>query len=411
MPILSKKDVESYHEKGFLFKTDLLRHEEIDRFETAVYEEFEGHRYRATSTRYPQANKYVLGERNLVDPDINFIVDHPRIVEPVESLLGSSARLSTFSVHMKTPGWTGTTGDYQGTHENAHCDYKTYRPVGSSLNWLFVIIPLVDYTNDIGPLLLSPGSHLCSRKINRTDRVSEVRRARGNEISPFVDTNLKKGDVLSMHMFTWHQGYANRSARNRCGVYNKYMAIDAPPGCGPYLFPESTHEIFKKRGSDIIAHHSDHRIATSRLILEHRNRILLLRQSGGAWTLPGGSAQLKRRAEGRNGDNVIQELSNHIEVQLGIDLSWASYVGDYPEEGELCRVYGYPLKGKPELTTNCSQEISWLSEREVTELAGNGRLSFGYESDAVRTWLHGRQLRGPGQSASKAKGRAKQQSL
>ena len=403
MPIIKDREIDSYRKNGFLLRTGLLSPGEIDRFASAVYREFENHRYRPTSTRYPQANKYVLYERNLVEPDVNFIVDHPRILEPVESLLGASARLSTFSVHMKTPGWTGTIGDYQGTHHNAHCDYKTYRPVGSSLNWLFVIIALVDYTDDIGPLLVSPGSHLYSRKSNRSGRVSEIRRARGDEIPPFVDTQLRKGDVLFMHMFTWHQAYPNRSERNRCGVYNKYMADDAPPGCGPYLFPESTYEIFKKRGSDLIAHHSDHRLATSRLLLEHGKRILFLRQSGGQWTLPGGPAQLSPRAQGSNGDNVIQQLSEHVKIQLGIDLSWASYAGDYPEEGELCRVYGYPMKERPNLTTNGSREMSWLCEREVAEFAREGRLSFGFESEAVRSWIHDRQLRGRGQSAAKAK--------
>ena len=403
MPILTTEDIELYRKSGFLLRSDLLSPEEVDRFASAVYREFESHRYRPTSTRYPQANKYVLSERNLVEPDLNFIVDHPRILDSVEALLDSRARLSTFSVHMKTPGWAGTIGDYQGTHGNAHCDYKTYRPVGSSLNWLFVIIALMDYTKDIGPLLVSPGSHLRSCKINRSGRVWEIRRARGDEIPPFVDTRLRKGDVLFMHMFTWHQAYPNRSDRNRCGVYNKYMAYDAPPGCGPYLFPESTYEIFKKRGSDLIAYHSDCRLATSRLLLEQRNRILFLRQSGEQWTLPGGPAQIGRRAEGSNGDNVIQQLSIQIKRQLGIDLPWASYVGDYPEGDELCRVYGYPMKGRPKVTSSKSQEIAWLSESEVAGLVKKGRLFFGYESAAVCSWLHSGELRGPGQSASKAK--------
>ena len=106
MPILSGRETQSYHNDGFLLKTGILTIEEIDRFANADYREFEAHRYRPTATRYPEANKYVLGERNLVEPDINFIVDHPRIVDAVECLLENPPSLATFSVHMKTPGWT-----------------------------------------------------------------------------------------------------------------------------------------------------------------------------------------------------------------------------------------------------------------------------------------------------------------
>ena len=41
--------------------------------------------------------------------------------------------------------------------------------MGSFVNWMFAIFPLVDYTAEVGPLLLSPGSHLKSRILKTHD--------------------------------------------------------------------------------------------------------------------------------------------------------------------------------------------------------------------------------------------------
>jgi hypothetical protein len=37
-----------------------------------------------------------------------------------------------------------------------HYDYKPWRPAGSFLNWLFVVIPLCDYTDEAGPAMGGP---------------------------------------------------------------------------------------------------------------------------------------------------------------------------------------------------------------------------------------------------------------
>jgi hypothetical protein len=259
-------------------------------------------------------------------------------------------------------------------------------------------------------LLVSPGSHLCSRKIDNGLPVAEIARARAQELSPFVNANLRKGQVLFMNGFTWHQAHANRSNRNRCGVYNKYVASNAPHGCGPYLFPEATAKIFQQRGSDIVAHHSDCRLATTRLLIEHENRVLLIRKSGDRWMLPGGPAEETRREEGGNGDNVIHLLCGNLAGQLKLDLPWVTYIGDYAEASELCRVYAYPATEKPEVSAAPDLEMAWLTPDEVSELAATGQSSFGYEYDALRTWKRDDQIRGIGQSSSQAGKRKKPKS-
>ena len=181
MPVntLSQVQIDSFRDRGFLVVSDLLSTDEVTRIAEAARAEFETHRYMAAKARFPAPTKYVLSEDSLRLPDIRLVVDHPSIVSAVGELLADEVCLSAFVIYSMPPGTQGTGGDYQRTHESAHCDYKPFRPVGSSLRWLFVIVPLVDYTEEVGPLLVSPGSHQIP-ELTRRGRVTHVRRARAD---------------------------------------------------------------------------------------------------------------------------------------------------------------------------------------------------------------------------------------
>ena len=205
-----------------------------------------------------------------------------------------------------------------------------------------------------------------------------------------------------MHMFTWHEAYTNRSNQIRLGLYSKYMAADSPPGCGPYLFSDSNAAIFKERGRDLLRYHSDGMIASTRLLLECADRILFLQTEDGLWSLPGGAAQRERKVPGTDDDNVIEFLLVHLKEQLGIELPWVSYVGDFNvgENDDLCRIYAYPGTDRPELRVACPDKVAWLDEREISQKAKSGKLLLGFEGDAVHRWLHESLLRGIGQARS-----------
>ena len=401
---LTEKEIASYWENGFVKVRGILSSNELDRFAEAVERGMaEGRLKNLSPPKMGQIAEYsTLMEDSLQDPGINFIVDHPNIVRAVERLLDGPALLCAFSVHIKRSGWRGTIGDYQGSLESGHCDYKPFRPVGSSLNWLFTIIPLVDYTDDIGPLLVSPGSHRFSRVIEGEGKVTEVERAKGTEIPEFVDTELRRGDVLFMSMFTWHEAYTNRSDRTRIGVYNKYMAANAPPGCGPYVFSDANFRVFNDRGSDLLSNHSDRLITSTRLLLDNKGEVLFVESENGFWVLPGGTAQTEKKVPGSDDDNVIEQLFACLKERLGIELPWVSYVGDFVENGNgnLCRVYAYPETSRLAIREFSGRELAWLDEAAISTMAQKGQLEFGFELEAVRRWLHEPLLRGIGQSRS-----------
>ena len=286
--------------------------DEIDRLADAVHSEFRKQRHIGEGRHFPDPGKYTLSEDSLRLPDVRRLVDHPQVTAAASELLEDEIRISAFVIYAMPPGSPGTGGDYQGTHESAHCDYKPYRPVGSSMRWLFVIVPLVDYTEQVGPLLVSPGSHKIPTLI-RKGRITHVERARGEQLRPFQDTRLRRGQVAFMDMFTWHQAFGNRSETLRFGVYNKYRARSAPPGCGPYLFRERSAELFDAAGAAMLENRIEGRIAQTKLLVEDEERFLVPGRSGRVAhrARRGGAAgpeagrqrrrQRDRRADGRGG--------------------------------------------------------------------------------------------------------------
>ena len=394
MPVatLSQVQIDSFRDRGFLVVSDLLGTDEVSRIAEAAREEFETHRYMAAKARFPAPSKYVLSEDSLRLPDIRLVVDHPRIVGAVGELLEDEVCLSAFVIYSMPPGTQGTGGDYQRTHESAHCDYKPFRPVGSSLRWLFVIVPLVDYTEEVGPLLVSPGSHQIP-ELTRRGRVTHVRRARAAELPGFVDTRLRRGQVAFMDMFTWHQAHGNRSDQLRYGVYNKYRVRSAPPGCGPYLYRDSSAALFGTTGDGLLANHAPGRIAETRLLVEEGERFLVIDGN-----VPGGAAQPGPKRVGSDEDNVIGQLTDAAERQLGGQPPWVSYVGDYPvgaDGSDRCRVYACP---RDALTAAVAAPgARWLSADQLSDETGNSFLS-----TAAESWLHDPVLRGIGQSYAQA---------
>ena len=403
MGTLSQAQIDRFRDDGFLSVPDLLSAEEMHRLADAAREEFETHRYMPTPrsgtasrssprTRYPAPHRYILSEHSLRLPDVRRVVDHPRIVAAAAELLEDDVCLSAFAAFAMPPGSPGTFSDTHDGDEQAHWDYRPARPVGSSLRWLFVIVPLTDYTEAVGPLMVSPGSHRLAT-VTRDGRITRVRAARRDALPAFVDTRLRYGQVAFMDMFTWHLAQRNRSERLRFGVYNKYRARSAPPGCGPYLFRESSVALFGCRGA-LLADHAPGRIAETRLLVEEDDRFLALGSM-----VPGGLAQTERKPVGTDDDNVISQLLVAIKPQIDNRPPWVSYVGDYPMgngSGDRCRVYACPRAVLPDPRLAVSG-ARWLTADRLGDETGHP-----YLESAATSWLTAPVERGIGQSYAQA---------
>ena len=389
--MLSPSQIDAYHEQGFLVISQLFTESELQRVSAGLNRAVDKV---CNGDPRPQT-RYTIQGNVVEDPDLASIANHPQIVEAVETLLGGPSAMSTFVGYLKTPGAPGTRGDYEGSHPTAHQDYKTYHAAGSSLNWLFAITSLVDLDEETGPLFVSPGSHKHSRILKASGRVRHVQRAHANDIAPLVDTKLRRGDLLLMNMFTWHEGGANRSDHNRFGIYNKYRALNAPPAAGPVQFSNAAHRAVTYKGRSLLPHYGDDPIRAARLIVEHNERFLMMVDNGEKWTLPGRVADPSPTKI-----NLIDLLDKAADEELNIDVPWMSHIDDYDEPSQTCRVYGYSVPTNDQVFTNATAK--WFTIDQVNQLAEQDQLLHGYERQAIELWMDPSCLRGIGQSKLRA---------
>jgi hypothetical protein len=408
---LSQEQMAHYLEQGYVVAKGLLSDREIDRLDQSVLSAFRDHRYdpkECKNLRYPEVGLYALNGNSMADPDLAFVAEHPAIVAGVEALIGGPICLTAYVAYLRTPGATGTAGDYRGGH-SAHCDYKPYRPVGSSLDWLFVIIPLMDYDEAAGPLYVSPGSHRLTRILadDKGEGVRQVEPADPSQLSPLVNPNLMRGDVLFMHMFCWHEATGNQSDHDRYGMYNKYAACSAPAGSGPFLYSEAAYNALSDSGKHLLKYHSDKPLATTRLLAEQDGRFFLVADAQEKWSFPGGLTGQGEAYPGWDVGNEVSSLQSHVRDQFGLDLNWMTYVGDYPEGEALCRVYARRLTSEGGTLTGNGMPGRWFTREEIADLAASDRLSGGFEARAIEAWLDPEVLRGVGESYTGAAGRGK----
>jgi len=414
--MLTSEQIERYERDGFLLLRDQIDEASLQRFERGLARSppLDGD----TESVWPAPGRYTLAKSCLADPDLAFIAEHERIVPAVATLLEDDPVLMAFMVYDRTPGGGGLV---------AHHDYKRWRPIGSSLKWCFAIVPLTDFDELAGPLYIAPGSHrryvriVTTSQSNGMDNSSffrasadflpqELDRVYANhepplQVSPsapptdrdFIDSGLRRGDLLIKHMHLWHRVAPNRSGKSRIGIYTKYCAQHFPPATGYYLFNDGVHDALSPRGRSLIAVHSDKPIGTTRALLERRcgyEREFLFLPENDTWALPGGVAAPERAMPEWDIGNYIASAQAHLREQVRIDTPWMTYVGDYDEGDHLCRVYAYPLNDNGYPASYAPAK--WIPQSRLA--GGDVRFAHDYTLRAIADWLDPSMVRGKGLS-------------
>ena len=376
-----------FHEVGYHVLRGALTEAQVDRLARPIRAAFVDGDYDGCwpDAAYPTTGQHTMGPRILEKhPEIAEVsLAHPAIVEAVESLLGEPATLAQYWSIMRTPG-TGV-GDAPFVHGNqAHMDYKPWRCVGSFLKWMFAVIPFVDYTETAGPLCIAPGTHRKSKVLASDGRVHPVDVAMVTSPADIVldDPGLKKGDVVLMDGFTWHEARPNTGPTDRSGLYMKYHARSSPPACGPTIFPSQVHDHLRDDARHLVPHHrGDGRYASLReglvggidearvLIEDDEQRVLLIRDGADGWALPCFPAE-EESGSILDACNVMGSVFEQARGRLGLQLSWLSWLLDLPGaapdgKGERrCRVYGHRLSGP---APQIGVEHRWMSAAQLEE--------------------------------------------
>ena len=383
--MLTEAQLSEYTEQGFLILRGAISDHDIQRLERGVANNppLDG-TLDPYAPEYPAPGRYTLATQSPRDPDLAFIIEHETIVSSVRSILDDDPVLTAYVIYDRTP---------EGKGLAAHHDYKRWRPVGSSMHWLFTIVPFCDFDKDAGPLYIAPGSHRLDRIHEGHTPCLEVSPAIKPAPEDFIDPELKRGDLLLMNMHLWHKADGNNSEHHRVGLFNKYAAASHPPATGYYLYHDDVAAALSDEGRKLIAVHSDREITTTRALLTRERdetEVFFIETTNGLH-LPGGLAKDERAIPDWDLGNHIAPCQQHLREQVLIEVPWLSYIGDYPEGDGLCRVYGYTFNdnGFP-----VAYNGVWLAKSAISKEL----LSEGWEQDALERWLDPRYIRGKGLS-------------
>jgi len=402
----------AFDDIGYHVLRGVLTEAEVDRLAGPIRAAFVAGAYDGFTedAAYPSRGRYSMGPRILeAHPEIADVsLAHPAIVAAVEGLFGEPATLAQYWSIMRTPG--AGVGDAPFVNgSGVHYDYKPWRCVGSFVKWMFAVIPFVDYTESAGPLAVSPGSHLKTKVLPSDGRVHQVDAAQvplPAEIA-LDDPSLKKGDVILMHGFAWHEARPNSGDRDRCGLYMKFHARSSPPACGPWIYPSEVHDFLRDEARHLVPfHRGDGKYAALRdgpvggvdeartLIEDSEGRVLVLRDGADGWALPRFAAAEDESASILDVCNVMGSVLEQARAQLGLRLPWLSWLLDLPGSapdggnGEWrCRVYGHRLPGPaPQVVGGNGEapEHRWMSAAQLEEAASAGQLEC---AGAERQWL------------------------
>ena len=340
---------------------------------------------------WPEPGRYTLAKSSWSDPGFVHFAEHPRVVAGAKELLKDDVHLTAYVMYDRTPGGKGIP---------AHHDYKRWRPVGSSLEWLFTIIPMCDYDESCGQLFVAPGSHQLDRQVNRGEGVLHINEAIRPREEDFIDPELKRGDLLFMNMHLWHRAAGNNSEIHRRGLFNKYAAKHYPPATGYYVFSDEVYNLMSDAGKELIAVHSNKPVGTTRLLLQRtfddKLQFFFVKDDN-KLSLPGGPVYFEDAIPDWDIGNYVGSLQANILKQIRLETPWVSYVGDYDEGEVLCRLYAYPMNanGFPV----AYHEGEWVDEADLSEKV----FEHTYVQKAVADWLDPTIVRGKGLSQAKSR--------
>ncbi|MGI9613174.1 MAG: phytanoyl-CoA dioxygenase family protein [Acidimicrobiales bacterium] len=392
---LTESQLRDYQRDGFLVLRGAVSDADVCRYEAGLARNppLDGTLDTGGAT-YPAPGRYTLAKNCAKDPDLASLAEHPTITSAARDVLGDDPKLTAFVIYDRTPG---------GPPIPSHNDYKRWRPVGSSMNWAFTIVPFCDFDSAAGQLFVAPGSH-------RLDRIT-VGRERPLCVAPpiqpdeadYIDPELRRGDLLVMNMHLWHRAAGNTSDHHRVGAFNKYAAAEAPPATGYFLYDDDVRDALSPENRSLLGVHSNKPIGTTRLVLVRHNKdepeVFLSEDAGDRLALPGGPVYVEQAIPDWDQGNVVASLQAALRQQVRIETPWVSYLGDFDEGDHLCRVYGYELTGLGFPVTY--DRGRWLSRSQL-ESSGD-EVGYGYELEAFDRWFDPAVVRGKALSQAQSR--------
>jgi len=212
--MLGRTEIEAYNRDGYLPGRALLTPDE-----TAFYR---AGCERCCGPMKPDGNRRQSTTRvkpYLLFPWAASLVRHPRILDCVESLIGSDIMVFHTTVWLKEPH----SENFVPWHQDA--TYFGLAPFEHVTAW----VALTDSTPDNGCVRIIPGSHTAGQRPHFDQPDPRAMLSRGQTLADEVDDSravdmvLSAGDVSFHHTLAFHRSGVNRTQERRIGIGFSYI--------------------------------------------------------------------------------------------------------------------------------------------------------------------------------------------
>ena len=201
---LTRVEIDSFREQGFLPGIDVFGEAECDAFRSRV-EAFEQSR--------PEAVGWAFDiKTNLLFDWVYELSRDARLLDAIEDLIGPDVLLTNSIFRIKEPG----SATFYGWHQDA-------ARIRVEPGFVLAFVAISEATPDNGCLRVIPGSQREIRPFSLVGYAHrQVARVREVDESAAVDLVLAKGQVGLLHCNAIHGSGPNRSPGRRIGLINDY---------------------------------------------------------------------------------------------------------------------------------------------------------------------------------------------
>lgn len=233
---LSQESVQRYRDEGFLCPIRALSPVEAAEHMRDLE--------RIERTGGKQVLKTFRGKGHLMSLSLYRLVQHPAILDIVESIVGPNILVWNSSLFLKEPREPG----YVQWHQDVY-DFDEHDDAVVSA-W----IALLPSTRENGAMRVVPGSWRNREVQHKPVPAGAPALIRDNleigvevDEAKAVDLLLEPGEISLHHMYTYHGSPPNRSASRRCGFAVRYVAPHVCRKGDPY-------KATVVRGTDPVGH-------------------------------------------------------------------------------------------------------------------------------------------------------------
>lgn len=226
---LVQAQVDRFRRDGFVAPVPVLEPAEVEALLTwlAAFEAGPG------ASKKERREAHLRLKPHLLFPELYSVVQHPRILDAIESLIGPDILVWSSSFMIKDPE--------DGTFASWHQDSHGTRLHGDQLVSAWIAL------EDVGPenaaMQIIPGSHRQGSRPHRARPDHANLAVLGEHIEDEVDTSsavdveLRAGEMSLHHLHVVHGSPPNRSRRSRIGFVVRYFPawMDAPGGLSSAL--------------------------------------------------------------------------------------------------------------------------------------------------------------------------------